>query len=68
MAAWTDRGDICLRARMWLVAVGGPMGIGAVGAGVKSLGWPGHEVKIPGCVGGNSSRGVSTRVGEVGPP
>ncbi len=50
------------------MAVVGPAGTGAVGAGVMSLGSPGQEVKIPGCVGGNSSRGISTRVGEAGPP
>ncbi len=49
------------------MAVAGLKGTGAMGAGVRSLGCPGREVKIPGCVGGNSSRGVSTRVGEVGP-
>ena len=50
------------------MAVGGPVGTGATGAGVKSLGCLGREVTIPGCVGGNSSRGISTRVGEAGPP
>ncbi len=68
MALWTDRGDICPRVRRWLVMVTGPAGTGAVGAGVRSLGSPGREVKIPGCVRGKSSRGVSTRVGEAGPP
>ncbi len=68
MAAWTDQGDICPRARRWLAAVVGPAGTGAWGAGVRSLGIPGRERKAPGCGGGNSSRGVSTRVGEAGPP
>ena len=67
MAARTDRGDICPRARRWLVAVAGPVGIGAWEAGVRSLGIPGCERKVAGCDGGNSSRGVSTRVGEAGP-
>jgi len=43
------------------------MGIGAWGAGVRSLGTPGCGLKMAGCGGGNSSRGVSTRVGEAGP-
>ena len=50
------------------MAVAGPVGIGAWGAGVRSLGTPGCERKAPGCSGGNSSRGVSMRVGEAGPP
>ena len=66
MALRTDLGDICPRARRWLAAVVGPVGTGAWGVGVRSLGCLGREVKIPGCVGGKSSRGVSTRVGEVG--
>ena len=67
MAARTDRGDICPRARRWFSAVAGPAGIGAWGAGVRSLGSLGRGTKGLGCGGGNSSRGVSMRVGEVGP-
>src|SRR6266478_9446977 len=66
MAEWTDRGDICPRARRWFSAVAGPAGTGAWGAGVRSLGIPGCKRKAPGCSGGKSSRGVSTRVGEAG--
>ncbi len=68
MALQTDREDICPRARRWLVVVAGPAGIGAWGVGVRSLGTPGCEIKVPDCDGGNSSRGVSMRVGEAGPP
>ncbi len=68
MALRTDRGDICPRVRRWLVVVAGPAGIGAWGVGVRSLGIPGRERKAAGCDGGNSSRGVSMRVGEAGPP
>ncbi len=68
MVARTDRGDICPRVRRWLVAVVGPAGTGAWGAGVRSLGIPGRERKAPGCGGRNSSRGILMRVGEVGPP
>ncbi len=68
MALWTEQGDICPRVRRWLVVVVGPVGIGAWGAGVRSLGCLGCEVKMPGCIGRNSSRGVLTRVGEAGPP
>ncbi len=49
------------------MAVVGPAGIEATGAGVRSLGCSGREAKVPGCVGGKSSRGVSMRVGEAGP-
>ncbi len=44
------------------------MDTGAWGAGVTSLGSLGCGLSMAGCDGGNFSRGVSTRVGEVGPP
>jgi len=50
------------------VAVAGPVGIGAWGVGVMSQGSLGCGLKVAGCGGGNSSRGISTRVGEAGPP
>src|SRR6266478_9129804 len=43
MAARTERGDICPRARRWFLAVAGPAGIGAWGAGGRSLGILGSE-------------------------
>ena len=43
------------------------MDTGAWGAGVTSLGSLGCGLKTAGCGGGNSSRGISTRVGEAGP-
>ncbi len=46
----------------------GPVGTGAWGVGVTSLGTPGCGLKVAGCAGGNSSRGILMRVGEVGPP
>ena len=67
MVVWTERGDICPRVRRWLVAVMGPVGIGALEGGVRSRGSPGCGLEMAGCTGGNSSRGVSMRVGEVGP-
>ncbi len=68
MALWTDRGDICLRVRRWLVAVGFPLtGTGAWGVGVMSLDSLGCGLREAGCGGGNSSRGILTRVGEAGP-
>ncbi len=64
----TDWGDIRPRVRRWLVMVGlGPMGTGAWGAGVRSLGSLGCGLRMAGCGGGNSSRGISMRVGEAGP-
>ncbi len=69
MALRTDQGDIRPRARRWLVMVGSPpVGTGAWGVGVRSLGSPGCGLKTVGCGRGNSLRGISMRVGEVGPP
>ncbi len=45
----------------------GPMGTGAWEVGVMSLGSLGCGLRVAGCDGGNSSRGVLTRVGEAGP-
>jgi len=49
------------------VAVLGPAGTGAWGVGVTSRGSLGCGLKMAGCGRGNSSRGVLTRVEEVGP-
>jgi len=49
------------------VSTSAPLDTGAWGAGVRSLGTLGCGLRMAGCGGGNSSRGVLTRVGEVGP-
>ena len=68
MALQTDLGDIHPRVRRWLVTMGlVPMGTGAWEVGVTSLGTLGCGLRAAGCGGGNSSRGISTRVGEAGP-